>query len=379
MNAKRVAALLAPSILMLALAAPAWAADGKSIRFGQTVRGELKAGDATAEDDSLFDLYRFSGKKGERIILEMHSQAFDSFLALYGAAEGGDPIEFDDDSAGGTNARLAFTLPNDGTYRVRANAMNEDDSGAYTIRLTRAPRAVAAKVMTIAVGARSEGDLTSRDATAEDESYYDVYRFSGAKGDRIAVELKSKDFDAFLSIHKPGQNVELVYDDDGGKDGDARLMFVVPQTGEYDIRANSLNKGETGHYTLTLDQAPAAAGPIRISYGDTQAGALDRDDATADDASYYDVYRFLGVAGDKVVITMQSSDVDAYVSLHIKGQSAEIASDDDGLRQGSDARLTFTLPRSGEFDIWANTLKPGEIGSYQLRLERSGRGGGIVA
>lgn len=379
MNVKRFAALLAPSILLLALAAPAWAADGKSIRFGQTVRGELKAGDATAEDDSLFDLYRFSGKKGERIILEMHSQAFDSFLALYGAADGGEPIDFDDDGAGGTNARLAFTLPSDGTYQVRANAMNEDDAGAYTIKLTRAPRAAAAKVMTIAVGARSEGDLTRRDATAEDESYYDVYRFSGAKGDRIAVELSSKDFDAFLSIHKPGQNVELVYDDDGGKDGDARLMFVVPQTGEYDIRANSLNKGETGHYTLTLDQAPAVAGPIRISYGDTQAGALDRDDAKADDASFYDVYRFLGVEGDKVIITMRSSDVDAYVSLHIKDRAEEIASDDDGLRQGSDARLTFTLPRSGEFDIWANTLKPGETGTYQLRLERSGRGGGIIA
>jgi hypothetical protein len=378
MNPKRLAAFVAPSILILAMAAPAWAAPGKSIRFGQTIRGELKAGDPKAEDDSLFDLYRFTGKKGERIVLEMNSKALDSFLAIY-VGEGVDPIDYDDDGGGGNDARLVFTLPQDGTYQVRANAVKEDEKGAYTLKLSRAPALVAANVTSIALGGRSEGDLTSRDAQADDDSYYDVFRFSGAKGDRIAVELKSRDFDAYLSIHKPGEKAELGYDDDGGKDGDARLVFVLPQAGEYDIRANSLSKGETGHYTLSLDKAEAALGPISIAYGDSPTGRLDIGDAKADDASFYDVYRFRGMIGDKVVITMRSNDVDSYVSLHAKDRVDELAADDDGLRQGADSMLTFTLPSSGEFDIWANTLKPGETGTYELRLERNGRAGGIIA
>ena len=76
---------------------------------------------------------------------------------------------------------------------------------------------------------------------------------------------------------------------------------------------------------------------------------------------------------------MRSSDLDAYLSLHRKGRIEELASDDDGMREGSDAQISFTLPTSGEFDIWANTLKPGETGAYQLRLERNGGAGAMIA
>jgi len=354
------------------------AADGKAIRFGQTLKGELTASDPKAEDESLFDLYRFKGQAGDRVVLEMRSEIFDPFLALYGDGAGsGDPIGFDDDGAGGKDARIVYTLPRNGDYSVRANSLKVEDKGAYTLRLSKLPAASQVKVKAITVGQRAEGDLTRNSARAEDESFYDLYRFSGAKGDRLAIELKSRDFDAFLSVYKSGELTELGFDDDGGEDGDARLVFTLPHSGEFDVRANTSGRGETGHYQFSVQTAPMP-GPVRIAYGEAHNGALSKGDAEADDDSLYDIYRFLGSRGDRVVVTMKSPDVDAYVSLHLKGRMEEIASDDDGARQGSDARLVFTLPSSGEFDIWANTLKPGETGAYEIRLERT-RSGGTVA
>ena len=85
--------------------------------------------------------------------------------------------------------------------------------------------------------------------------------------------------------------------------------------------------------------APPAAGPTKIAYGDSQNGRLDSGDSVADDDSFYDVYRFLGVEGERVVITMRSSDVDAYLSLHMTGTAEEIAATSElkALYLGSEA------------------------------------------
>jgi hypothetical protein len=51
--------------------------------------------------------------------------------------EGGSfiPIESNDDGAGGTDSRLELTLPDTGTYVIRANSLYGGSRGAYTLRL----------------------------------------------------------------------------------------------------------------------------------------------------------------------------------------------------------------------------------------------------
>jgi hypothetical protein len=70
-----------------------------SLRAGQPQSGRLQAGDAVMSDDnSLFDIYTYQARAGERITLNMRSSDFDTYLTV--ARMTGDEVEIlvrDDD------------------------------------------------------------------------------------------------------------------------------------------------------------------------------------------------------------------------------------------------------------------------------------------
>lgn len=124
------------TLTVVELGAGPVAREGAAISFGQSVRGELSAGDLTASDDSLYDCFPFSGRAGQQVSVEMRSSEFDTYLGLYpGAYCAGDPLRTDDDGAGGTDSRVDVTLPRDGVYSIRANSLGSWETGAYRLSL----------------------------------------------------------------------------------------------------------------------------------------------------------------------------------------------------------------------------------------------------
>lgn len=110
---------------------------GAAIAFGETVHGALVSGDLMAEDDSFYDCFTFSGRAGQRAVVEMRSGEFDTYLALHsGGYCAGAALATDDDGAGGTNSRLDFTLPRDGVYTIRANSLGAGETGRYGLSLS---------------------------------------------------------------------------------------------------------------------------------------------------------------------------------------------------------------------------------------------------
>jgi S1-C subfamily serine protease len=103
---------------------------------GRAARGALEPGDPRMEDGSLYDLYFFAAQAGQRVTVEMRSGAVDAYLS-WGRMNGGkfEPLGSDDNGAGGTDARLAVTIPADGVYTVRANARRAGQTGAYALTL----------------------------------------------------------------------------------------------------------------------------------------------------------------------------------------------------------------------------------------------------
>ncbi len=100
---------------------------------GAAVNGRLGRGsNVLPVDNSFFDLYRFQGQAGQRIVLEMASRDLDPFLILFGP--NGRPLVQDDDSGGRGNARIAGTLPLSGTYILLANSSRPGQAGAYLLR-----------------------------------------------------------------------------------------------------------------------------------------------------------------------------------------------------------------------------------------------------
>jgi hypothetical protein len=96
-------------------------------------------------------------------------------------------------------------------------------------------------------------------------------------------------------------------------------------------------------------------------------GTLDSSDRVRDDGSYYDEHTVQLSSGSNLVVTMRSTDFDAYLTLY--SPSGATFSDDDG-GGGTDARVQVTVTETGPWRIWANTLLANTTGSYTLTIER---------
>jgi S1-C subfamily serine protease len=95
-------------------------------------------------------------------------------------------------------------------------------------------------------------------------------------------------------------------------------------------------------------------------------GRLDsRSNVLQDDNSYYVRHTFEGRAGQRVVIEMTSSEVDAYLIL-LSPNGEDLGQDDNGAG-GKNSKLSITLPETGTYTILANTHGARETGSYSLR------------
>lgn len=233
----------------------------------------------------------------------------------------------------------------------------------------------AAAQSTIRPGDSVQGSLSSSDPSLDDGSHYDCFNLQARAGERIAVTLRSNDFDAYLGVVE-GRNCPSggtsETDDDGAGGTDSRLQMTLG-SGPYSIRANSLSDGEVGRYTLTVEGLAAVRMPDPVYLGRASSqrfGDLAAGDAIAADESYFDCYTFDIRAGQTIGIGLTSQDFDAFLSLHDGGRcDSEIQSDDDSLGSGTDAYIEHTFDRSGRYSIRANSLGSGETGRYGLVLE----------
>ena len=106
------------------------------IDFGQTLQGSLAESDAVAEDGSFYDCYVFAGRRDQAVVVDLQSGAFDAYASLHqGAGCDGEPLASNDDSDGGTNAKIEATLTIDGPWSFRANSFSSGGVGTYTVSL----------------------------------------------------------------------------------------------------------------------------------------------------------------------------------------------------------------------------------------------------
>ena len=100
-----------------------------------TTAASLTGSDCTASDGSQYRLWQFSGKSGDSVTIEMHSTAFDTYLALLDPS--GVPVADSDDAAAGvTDSSITFKLTATGTWTVVANSLAASQSGNYTLSLS---------------------------------------------------------------------------------------------------------------------------------------------------------------------------------------------------------------------------------------------------
>jgi hypothetical protein len=346
-------------------AAQAGPVRAQPIRAGVTVTGVLSAGSPLVTGaNRRYVEYSFRGRAGEQVVIDMRSSDFDAYLYLGRLVNGAWlQLASNDDGGTGTDARISHRLDADGEYLIRASQFSTSRMGRFTLGLETftAPRPIAA-------GAAVAGTLSSQAPTMPGESRrYVEYVYRGRAGERVVIDLRSRDFDAYLYLgrREGAQWRQLAHDDDGGEGRDARITHVFAADGEYLIRASSFTAGRSGSFTLQV--ASGRANAIRV--GQQVTGRLVASDPVASGRGHYQDFVFSGNRGSRVVIDLMSSDFDAYLQVGhlVNGVFTVLATDDDG-GSGTDARLNFTLPSTGEFVIRATTYASGRTGAYTIRL-----------
>ncbi|QLQ12105.1 MAG: caspase family protein [Brevundimonas sp.] len=150
------------------------AQNGGLIQLGQTVAGALQPGDSTLQSGEYADDYRFVGRRGQRIRVELTSSAFDAYTIL--RTPSGDQTDADD-SDNSTDAVLDMVLPEDGEYEVSVTSYQRGETGSYRFSVTTGaepPRQAAvqggARIFAVMVGVSDYGgaannlDNTDQDA-----------------------------------------------------------------------------------------------------------------------------------------------------------------------------------------------------------------------
>lgn len=346
-------------------------AQARDLVVGRSQEGRLSDGSGVNGDDQRADLYRFTGREGQRIRLDLTSSDFDAYLELFReTASGRESLATNDDGGEGTDSRLIHVLPADSAYLVEARAFGGGGEGAYRLSLSDLPPPPTPA--SLAFGQTVRGEVNEDGAADDMGRGYVAYRFTATKGQRIQAIMRSGDFDAYLELGEAGEGFSaLAMDDDGlGEGTDARLNFIAPEDGQYEIRAMPLGGSGKGLFSLELIDRGPQPEPGSILVGATVRGSLSEDDALNEEGAYMDVYRFQAKGGEKLRLTMVSNDFDAFVEVGRGDDSySRLAFDDDGLSD-THARLDWSAPEDGPYVIRARSYGPNQMGTYALTVER---------
>lgn len=217
--------------------------------------GELNDGDPIdGETNNPSKTYHIELKKGKLYKIDLPSADFDAFVRVLDAK--GKELAKDDDSGGGTDAKLMFAPPADGQYKIVATTL--DDNGKFDLTISVAKdlgRQVefdANKIHEVGKGFFVANKITEKDPNdvVKDKSPCQVTQVKLEKGKTYIVELISSDFDSFLRIEDAAKT-QLAEDDDDGGGLNSLIEFSPQETGVFRLLAMSL-EGEIGQYTLTI-------------------------------------------------------------------------------------------------------------------------------
>jgi WD40 repeat protein len=144
---------------------------------------------------------------GHSYCIDMTSDQLDSYLRLEDSQ--GNELAHDDDSGGNRNARLFFTPPKEGVYRILGTSYKAA-SGAFT--LTIRDEIQLPPLLTV------EGQLAPNDPKdAVRGQPHKSYRVKLAAGRHYVIDLRSTQFDTYLRLEGP-DGKQLAEDDDSGGD-----------------------------------------------------------------------------------------------------------------------------------------------------------------
>gem|GEM_PF-1409401 len=334
----------------------------EGLSLGQTTSGALAAGcPADHKPGSYARYYAFSLSQTTRVSLEMRA-SFDAYLVLLNASRG--LIASDNNSAGGTNARLVRTLQA-GTYLVEATSNPPARTGSFNLTLGVVQDPACRQA--IRLGQTLTGQLASNCASANLSGRYARYfSFTLSRRTRIDVNLTST-FDTYLFLLNSAGGV-ITSDDDGGTGYNSRITRTL-NAGTYFLEATSYRAGATGAFQISLGQEAGISQACygRIGLGQTVTGQLGPGCPSESRTGSYARYYTFSLGQRTAVTIALTASWDTFLYLFDYSGSLVTYDDDGGTDYNS--RISRTL-NAGSYTIEATSYLSGATGGFSLRLAR---------
>ncbi len=219
------------------------------IGIGSSANGTLSPLDCQLSDGSFIDYLQLPVPGQQAVQIDLTSGAFDAFLAFFDGNL--NLVGGDDDAGGGTNARLrAIVRP--GLYRIGANSVLANQTGAYTVSATAASEdAAACAVLYVTPGVNTGQTVTTVDCPSSG-FYADIFLIILRAGQTITIDEHSTAFDAYMGLGRLSTGTIVAVDDDSGPGLDAQIVYTSPVTDLFAIIAATYAAGATGAYTLGI-------------------------------------------------------------------------------------------------------------------------------
>lgn len=356
-------------------------------------------------NDNPVDYYRFAGKAGELVTVEMRlaedNMIFDPFLIL--ADSELNELAVTDTSGGTRSARITqFALEEDGEYFIiasRAGLASGTSYGSYDLEITAGQIALQPGILTATVNWEGSADLNLflRDASGRIVSWANPAVETGA---RLQIdsntncdtpsaqpiehiywtipELPAGDYTVWVWHQNTcGMPDAVPFSLSLTFNGEEKLLISPEdeQTLRPDERfETSLRVFETSSSLLnpgsisqpTAQQRASQGGDTPIRYGESLTANISND-------VYARFFQFRGEAGDEIRILAEqlTGDLDPIVVLR-DDRDNNLAINDDA--SGRNSRITFTLPENGRYVIGVTRygVRDGRtVGDFRLTLERS--------
>ncbi len=231
-----------------------------SLTVPTAVNGTLRTTSCLLRNGIYTDRYLLNITTRTTLQLTMTSTAFDAYIGVLsqaGAVQGED-----DDSGGGTNARLTITL-DPGSYIVLATSFDSGVTGAYVldVRAFAPPCAVSRSLV---AGSTLSSTLTASDCVLDGGNLGQRWGLTLNAATQVRIDMTSTAVDAYLVLQDATTGTILLEDDDSAGGTNARLVASLP-AGQYVVTATSYDPGEIGAYQISLGQAIATAITVVVS------------------------------------------------------------------------------------------------------------------
>ncbi len=345
--------------------------------------GELSQNDqqAPTQQQEFYDAFPVQLNAGQRIVVDLSSNGFDSYLLVL-QADTEDVVAENDDFAGSTSrSQIDFTAPAAGQYLIVVTSYQGGETGTYQLAVSgeveqaqqepqpepagKPPRNAGGpqgnsnqSVVQIA-GVLENGDMQLQ---TEQQEFFDTYTIEVQAGQPLTVDLTSADFDTYLIIlddqGQPSEN-----DDFEGSRNQSRIDLTPQRAGEYQVLVTSYQGGETGNYQVEITGAT-----MQIPGMDDFEGGFEEDveegvEEEADDTPRWGTQDSMGQSNERP----QQIQPNTPQNANRPGQTAGVANAADGIpdqlamvphtiRDEMHSRDAFTLSAPEGWNVQGNIV-----------------------